>query len=363
MRIVAVIMAGGLGIRLWPRSTERKPKQFVHALGEGTLIQNTVARLQPLVDPADVYVVTTADLRHHIHDQLPMVGADRVISEPFGRNTGPAIALSAATVQERLGDDVVMVILPSDHVINNIREFQVVVDMACTAAVALDCIMTIGVMPTRPETGYGYIQVGEPIESDNPVLRDHVKRVSSFAEKPDMATAQRFIDAGDFVWNSGIVVGTARAITRAVDEYMPDHAPLFHQWQRRSQGADDDVLLESLYRQMRSVSFDVAVLERDPTIGVVEGAFGWSDLGTWDELYRMSLKDGKNNVIEGNVTSVRTTNCLISAGSGRLVGAVDVDNLIIVETDQSVLVCRRGQAENVRDLVEHLRRRQISKHF
>lgn len=363
MKIVAVIMAGGLGVRLWPRSTERKPKQFVHAIGEGTLIQNTVARLQPLVGLDDVYVVTTADLRHHILDQLPMVAPERIISEPFGRNTGPAIALSSAVIQESHGDDVVMVILPSDHVINYLREFQVIVDMACTASIALDCIMTIGVMPTRPETGYGYIQVGEPIESDNPVLRDHVKSVRSFAEKPDAATAQRFIDAGDFVWNSGIVVGTPRAINRAVEEYMPDHAPLFRQWQRRLHGVDEQVLLESLYRQMRSVSFDVAVLERDPSIGVVEGAFGWSDLGTWDELYRMSMKDGKNNVIEGNVTAVRTTNSLISAGSGRLVGVVDVDNLIVVETDQSVLVCRRGQAENVRDLVEHLRRRQISKHF
>lgn len=363
MKIVAVILAGGLGVRLWPRGTERKPKQFVHAIGEGTLIQNTVARLQPLIELADVHVVTTVDLHHHILDQLPMVAPERIISEPFGRNTGPAIALSAAEIEQRYGPDVVMVILPSDHVISNIREFQVVVDMASTAAVAMDCIMTIGVMPTRPETGYGYIQVGDAMTSDNPVLRDHVKGVRSFAEKPDAATAQRFIDAGDFVWNSGIVVGTAKAINRAVEQYMPDHAPLLRQWQRRGQGADHKELLESLYRQMRSVSFDVAVLERDPTIGVVEGSFGWSDLGTWDELYRMSLKDGKNNVIEGNVTTVRTTNSLISAGSGRLVGVVDVDNLIIVETENSVLVCRRGLTENVRDLVELLRRRQISKHF
>lgn len=362
MKIVAVVMAGGLGVRLWPRSTERKPKQFVHALGEGTLIQNTVARLQPMLSPDDVYVVTTSDLQHHVADQLPMIAADHIISEPFGRNTGPAIALSALVVGERLGDDVVMVVLPSDHVINNIREFQVVLDMACTAAIDRDCIMTIGVMPTRPETGYGYIQVGEPLPTENPVLRGHLKRVQIFAEKPDAATAQRFIDAGDFVWNSGIVVGTARAILRAVDEFMPDHAPLLRQWQRGTPQQRNDQL-EALYRQLRSVSFDVAVLERDPSIGVVEGAFGWSDLGTWDELYRMSLKDGKNNVIEGTVVAVHTSNSLVSATSGRLVGVIDMDNIIVVETEQSVLICRRGMAENVRDLVELLRRRQISKHF
>jgi mannose-1-phosphate guanylyltransferase len=363
MKIVAIVMAGGLGVRLWPRSTERRPKQFVHALGEGTLIQNTVARLQPMIASEDVYVITTAELRDHVVDQLPMVPPERILSEPFGRNTGPAIALSAAAIQERLGEDAVLVVLPSDHVISNVREFQVIVDTACTAAVDLDRIMTIGVMPTRPETGYGYIQVGDSVECDNPLVRGHVKSVRSFAEKPDAATAQRFLDAGDFAWNSGIVVGTARAILRAVDEYMPDHAPLIHQWQRRNRDQDDGIVLEAIYRQMRSVSFDVAVLERDPTIGVVEGSFGWSDLGTWDELYRMSLKDGKNNVIEGTVTAVRTTNSLVSASSGRLVGVIDMDNIIVIETEQSVLVCRRGMTENVRDLVELLRRRQISKHF
>ncbi|MBU3678861.1 MAG: mannose-1-phosphate guanylyltransferase [Candidatus Kapabacteria bacterium] len=363
MKIVAVVMAGGLGIRLWPRSTERKPKQFVHALGEGTLIQNTVARLLPMVTPDDVYVVTTADLSHHVVDQLPMVSPERIISEPFGRNTGPAIALSAAVVAERHGSDVVMVVLPSDHVIHNVREFQVVVDQACTAAVDLDRIMTIAVMPTRPETGYGYIQVGDPIPCDNPLVKGHAKAVLTFAEKPDAATAQRFLDAGDFAWNSGIVVATAGAILRAVDEYMPDHAPLIHQWQRRNRNTDEGSELEALYRQMRSVSFDVAVLERDPTIGVVEGSFGWSDLGTWDELYRMSLKDGKNNVIEGTVMAIRTSNSLVSASSGRLVGVIDMDNIMVIETEQSVLICRRGMTENVRDLVDLLRRRQISKHF
>lgn len=158
-------------------------------------------------------------------------------------------------------------------------------------------------------------------------------------------------------------MATAGSILRAVDEYMPDHAPLLHQWQRRSRTADDGPELEALYRQMRSVSFDVAVLERDPTIGVVEGAFGWSDLGTWDELYRVSLKDGKNNVIEGTVMAIRTSNSLVSASTGRLVSVIDMDNIMVVETEQSVLICRRGMTENVRDVVEQLRRRQISKHF
>lgn len=363
MKIVAVVLAGGHGVRLWPRSTERKPKQFVHVLGEGTLIQNTVSRLAPFVAPQDVYVIATPEQQDHVIRQLPAVPIDHVLEEPFGRNTGPAIGLAATKLHAREGGDTVMVVLPSDHLISNVREFQVVLDRACTAAITMERIITIGVMPTRAETGYGYIQVGDEIATDNPLLTSVVKSVGTFAEKPDASTAQRFLDAGDFVWNSGIVVGTVNTILRRIAEYLPDYAPLFQQYERSIGSPDEDLVLESVYRQMRSVSFDVGVLERDSSIGVVEGAFGWSDVGTWDELYRMSMKDGKNNVLEGNVVALNSTNCLVSGSTGRLIGVVDVDNLIIVETESSMLICKRGQAEDVRDLVDLLRRRHIAKHF
>lgn len=350
-------------MRLWPRSTERQPKQFVHTLGDGTLIQNTVARLLPVVPPADIRVVTTSDLAHHVRDQLAMVPPENIIAEPFGRNTAPSIALAATVLGRSFPADTVLVVLPSDHIISNVREFQVVLDKAVSAAEATDRIVTIGVAPTRPETGYGYIQVGDEIRTDNPVLNGVLRSVNVFAEKPDAATAQRFLDAGDFIWNSGIVVGTIDAIRRAIDSHLPDHGPLFHLLERYIGTPDEREMTENFYRQMRSVSFDVGVLEQEPTIGVVEGSFGWSDVGTWDELYRLSMKDGKNNVIEGNVVAMATTNCLISGSTGRLISVLDVDNLIIVETESSIMICRRGETEHVRDLVDTLRRRHIAKHL
>jgi mannose-1-phosphate guanylyltransferase len=363
MKIVAVVLAGGFGVRLWPRSTERKPKQFVHVLGEGTLIQNSVSRLAPFIDSSDVYVVSTPDFEQLATDQLPSIHQSQLLLEPFGRNTAPAIGFAATRLRRALGDDAVMVVLPSDHLISNVREFQVILDRACAAALAMGRIITIGVMPTRAETGYGYIQVGDELPTDNPVLRGVVKSVQTFAEKPDSSTAQRFVDAGDFAWNSGIVVATVGTILDRIDEYLPDHAPLLAQYGRAIGTADEGIVLESIYRQMRSVSFDVGVLEQDRTIGVVEGSFGWSDVGTWDEIYRMSMKDGKNNVLEGNVLAVNTTNCLVNGTTGRLIGLVNADNLVVIETESSIMICKRGQTEDVRDLVDQLRRRHIAKHF
>lgn len=363
MNVLAVVLAGGLGMRLWPRSTERQPKQFIHTLGDGTLIQNTVARMLPFVDVADIHVVTTEDLAPHVLDQLPLIPKEHVLREPFGRNTGPAIGFAATMLHHGHGDDTVVVVVPSDHIISNVREFHVTLDHAVSAAVATDRLITIGVMPSRPETGYGYIQVGDTITTDNALLAGVVRSVNVFAEKPDVATAQRFLDAGDFVWNSGIVVGTIGALRRAIDTYLPDHAPLFHMISRQIGTPSERETLEHAYRQMRSVSFDVGVLEQDATIGVVQGAFGWSDVGSWDEVYRLSMKDGRNNVLEGNVVALNTTNSLVSGSTGRLISLVNIDNVIVIETESSIMICHRGKAEDVRELVDVLRRRQIAQHL
>lgn len=359
MKIVAVVLAGGLGLRLWPRSTEHKPKQFVHVLGEGTLIQNTVSRLLPFLQPADIHVVTTMDVVDHVHEQLPMIADSNIMLEPFGRNTGPAIALATTLLSERCDDDTVIVVLPSDHVVQNVREFHITLDRACAAASLEDVIVTIGVMPTRAETGFGYIQMGDVVPSENPVLRGYVKTVTTFAEKPDLATAQRFVDAGDFVWNSGIFVARIGVLRMAIQTHLPDHGPLFHMLEKGRERGDGIDALNDIYRQMRSVSFDIGVMEQADNVRVVEGSFGWSDVGTWDELYRLSMKDGKNNVIEGNVATLNTTNTLVSGSTGKLIGLVGVDNLIVVETDSAILICPRGKAEQTRDLVDFMRRRNI----
>jgi mannose-1-phosphate guanylyltransferase len=282
-----------------------------------------------------------------------------VICEPFGRNTGPTIGLVATLLREHLGPDTVLLVLPSDHVIMNVREFQATLERACAAAAASDSIVTIGVKPTRSETGYGYIQVGDTVGFDDPSLSGVVYRVRTFAEKPDLATAQRFLDAGDFVWNSGIFVGRASTIVKAVADHLPDHMPLFLELLRHLGRDTYQQTLEGIFRQMRSVSFDVGVMEKANNVLVVDGQFGWSDVGTWDELYRLSMKDGRNNVVEGDVVTLQTNNSLVSGTSGRLVGVVGLDNIIVVDTEHALMICRRGKAEQVRDLIDLIRRRHI----
>lgn len=363
MKIVACVLAGGLGLRLWPRGTEKHPKQFGHVLGDGTLIQNTVMRLLPFVAVEDIFVATTRDMAHHVYEQLPLVRSENVIREPFGRNTGPSIGLAAAMIKARYQEDVILAVVPSDHLITNVREFQVTLDRAAATAQISDAIVTIGVTPTRSETGYGYIQVGDELETDNPVLRGLVHRVKTFAEKPDLATAQRFIDAGDFVWNSGIFVARTDVIQSAIDRYLPDHAPLLSMISKSIASDHFEETLEQQFRQMRSVSFDVGVMEKAREVCVVDGAFGWSDVGTWDEIYRLSMKDGRNNVIEGNVVTLNTNNCFVNGQSGRLIGIVGIDNLVVVDTDQALMICTRGKTGQVRDLVDLLRRRHIGSHI
>jgi mannose-1-phosphate guanylyltransferase len=348
---------------MWPRSTERKPKQFSFVGGEGTLIQNTVWRLAPFISVENVYVVTTSDMASHVAEQLPMIPSANVLYEPFGRNTGPAIAFALSELSATLAPDDIVVVIPADHVVQNLREYHLTLDRATTAAAAMPVISTIGIVPTRAETGYGYIQVGSTIVTENPLLQDVLKSVRTFAEKPDLATAQRLVDSGDFVWNSGVFVATLLTFAEAISTHMPDHAPLFAVLERVRNSDTYQGTLESVYRQIRSVSFDVAVMEKAHNICVVEGGFGWSDVGTWDELYRLHKKDSKNNVIEGNVVTIRSTNSFVNSASGRLIGLVDVDNIIVVETESSILICKRGEAEHVRDIVETLRRKHISPHL
>ncbi|NQW29206.1 MAG: NTP transferase domain-containing protein [Ignavibacteria bacterium] len=363
MKIVSVVMAGGLGTRLWPRSTEKKPKQFVHVHGNGTLIQNTVARMLPLIAAEDLFVVATQPLTHHIHDQLPIVPTANVIEEPFGRNTGPCIALAAHFLNHLYGPDAVMVAMPSDHVVVNVREFLSTLEQACVAADATANIVTIGVSPTRDETGFGYIQVGDELSVPNKSFTDTLHKVKTFAEKPDSATAQRFIDAGDFVWNSGIFVARISTMLAAIDKHLPDHAPLFNILEKHVGKDTYSSMLENVYRQMRSISFDNGVMEKAKNIAVVDGTFGWSDVGSWDELYRLSMKDGKNNVIEGNVVTMNSDNNFVTAATGKLISLINVDNLIVVETESSILIAERGSSAAVRDLVDLIRRRHIGNHL
>lgn len=362
MKSVAVIMAGGAGARLWPRSTEKRPKQFIHLIGEGTMIQNTVMRLFPMFAPEDIYIVTVMSLVDTLRSQLPVLPPENIIGEPFSRNTAPCLALAAVVIGRKYNQEVVLVALPSDHLIYNVREFHHSLEVAQKVAYETDGIATIGVAPTRPETAFGYIQVREDSGALGSMYDREVLYAVNFAEKPDIDTAQRFVDAGDFYWNSGIFIVRISTLWASFDAYLPDHAPLFRLIEKYYGRPAYPKMLDSMYKQMRPLSFDYGIMERATNVFVVQSSFGWSDVGSWDELYRLSLKDARNNAIEGDVIAMDTNNCFVSS-NGKIIGMIGVEDLIVVDSDNGLIICKRGDSQKIRDLVDHMRRRQMGRYL
>jgi len=358
---VAVIMAGGSGLRLWPRSTERKPKQFVHMIGEGTMIQNTWDRLCKFYPPEDVYVVTSSDSVPYLQEQLDGIPAENIIPEPFARNTAPCLLLSEVILSNKYSPETVMAAFPSDHMIFNQGEFFDSLDTGIKAAYELKGIITIGVQPTRPETGFGYIQYrkdySEGIES---LFNAGVRYSSTFAEKPDSETAKRFIESADFLWNSGIFISRLDVFRKSAEEYIPEDNAAFDVL-RDHAGKDtfwDNVQIT--YRQITSLSIDYAILEKADNVYTVKSTFRWSDVGNWDEIYRLSMKDARNNVISGDVISVNSSNCLVIS-DGKLIGLAGVNDLIVIDSNDALLICRRNNSDDVMEIVDFLRRKQINR--
>lgn len=361
MKKAAVIMAGGPGQRLWPRSSARKPKQFNHFAGDGTMIENTFNRLTQIFDIDEIYAVTTADLAGVLKESLQDLKSENIIVEPFGKNTEPCMALSAMFLQERYGEDVIMAAFPSDHIIFNRGEFIYSVETALESAERLDSIVTIGIKPTRPETGFGYVQIRhEDFDIPDDLYSKNIRKSETFAEKPDKATAERFLESGDFFWNSGIFTLKLSTFWDGMKRYSPEDYSLFEML-KASAGLDSfEENLELTYRQLSSTSFDYAVLEKAENVYVALSSFRWSDLGTWDEHYRQSMKDAKNNVVEGEALTVDTKNCLISSKS-KLIAVVGVEDLIVIDEGDAMLICKRGASDDVKKIIETMRRKNIKR--
>jgi mannose-1-phosphate guanylyltransferase len=350
-------MAGGVGSRFWPRSREASPKQLLHILGEGTMIQNTIARLQPLVPFEDIYIVTNKTQLDGLREQVPQVPPGNLIAEPFGRNTAPCIALTASVLHDR-DPEAVMVVLPADHWIQNVGEFQQKLRTACEAASEMRCLVTMGIMPTRPETGYGYIQWSDRREEGNRFFDQGLRPVLTFAEKPDLPTAERFLASGDFLWNSGMFVWRVDVIEEELQRHLPD---LYEQVQgiHSALGADYyQERLESIYRQIHPISIDYGIMEKSKNVYVTQCEFGWSDVGSWDETYRLSRKDTNGNSIVGDVVTIDTHGSFIRT-AGKMIATLGVEDLIVVDTPDALLICKRGQSQRVQAVVDYLRRKKI----
>lgn len=359
-------MAGGVGTRFWPYSREARPKQLLDVLHNGkSLLELTLERTKLFADPADTLIITSQSHIEALRTQASEIPAGNIIAEPFGKNTAPCIALATKILKERYGNDAVMVVLPADHLIKNEREFSKLIEIGARLASSTNGLVTLGIHPTRPETGYGYIQLDDErlvSKSDHPELSEfelrdvfHARR---FAEKPDQDTALRFLESGDFLWNSGMFIWSVGAIETALRQYTEDIMEHIDTLPTES-SPDFLVKLKDAYSKTRGVSIDYGVMERASNVYVLRAStLGWSDLGSWDEVWRLSEKDLSNNVADQdkNIIIRNSKGCLVLTRSDRLIVLNGVNDLVVVHSGDAILITHRDAAQNVKDVVDYLKR-------
>lgn len=357
-------MAGGSGTRFWPRSTRDCPKQFLELFGERTMLQATVDRLDPLIPADRSWVITNERYRELASDQLPGVPRDQVVGEPVARNTAPCVALAAALLLEK-DPEATMAVLPADHLIGRAGEFRSILKTAQQKVTAdPGTLLTIGIRPDRPETGYGYIEFRDGDTHREDVGGRPVYRVQQFREKPDEATARAFLASGSFLWNSGMFVWKARTILEEFRRHMPQLGKLLGPLQSALSEGRSREGIETFYRQCPSESIDYGIMEKAESVYVIPGDFGWNDVGSWRAVYDLRDKDGKGNVLQADHLALASSSGnLVQSDSGKLVALVGMENTVVVETDRALLVCNLDKAQDVKQIVRQLEEDEDLKRF
>ncbi len=347
MNIYAVIMAGGVGSRFWPRSKKALPKQLLKIFGDTTMIQATVNRIDDLVDRNRIFIITNEIQAPEVRNQLPDIPAENIIIEPFGRNTAAAIGLASIVIRYK-DPEAITIVLPADHIIKEEEIFRNTLHNAAKFAYKKKALVTIGIHPTRPETGYGYIQI------DDKKVQDNIYKVLTFAEKPNYATAVRFLESGDFLWNSGMFIWRVDTILEEIRTYMPDlFEGLMEIEKHLNQKEYHDVLVKT-YGQMKKISIDYGIMEKSTKVYLTKGFFTWSDVGSWEEVYQLSEKNSDGNAMVGKVFTDKVIDSYIYSPD-KFTAVIGVDNLIIINQDDTLLVCRRDKAQDVKNVVEYLK--------
>ena len=345
----AIIMAGGSGTRFWPLSRSDRPKQFL-SLGPDarSLLRATAERVWALIPPERTFVVTSELLREQVERELPELDATRVLAEPVGRNTAPCIGWAATHVR-RLDPDAVMTILPADHHIGDTAAYVDTLRRGLEAATHGDYV-TIGIRPTRAETGYGYIEVGTELDPG-------VFRARRFVEKPNRQRAEQFVASGSFLWNSGMFFFLASRILEAIDLHLPGLGRQLQQYETAAEQGHEADLVSATYASLPAVSIDHGIMEKVDSVSVVPGSFDWSDLGSWTSAWELSAQDERGNVLPEGGLSVDATGNYAWAPEGKLVALIGVRDLVVVDSGDALLVVPRQRAQEVRDIVEALRER------
>ena len=349
MKKTALIMAGGQGTRFWPRSRADYPKQFLSLTEDNkTLIQLTVDRILPLVSIEDIYISTNEKYVPIIKQQLPDIPTENILCEPVGRNTAPCIGLGAAAISKKY-DDSIMYVLPSDHLIQYDELFRNVLLDAAEIAEDGENLVTIGITPIYPEVGYGYIK----FMYSSPFKRGY--KVEQFAEKPDLETAKQYLSEGHYLWNSGMFVWKTSSILNAFNNIMPVlHSGLIEI--RNSLGTDSETdMINRIFPDFPSISIDYGIMEKSSNIYTIPGNFGWDDVGSWNAMERTRTPNSDDNIISGNILSINTEHCIIQ-GDKKLIACVGLEDLVIVDTDDAMLICSKEHTSEIRQVIEQLKK-------
>ncbi|EHI56480.1 hypothetical protein HMPREF9333_00342 [Johnsonella ignava ATCC 51276] len=348
MKKTALIMAGGRGERFWPKSRKSLPKQFLSLTGDGrTMIQLTVERLMPLVALEDIYIVTNREYKDIVLEQIKGIPAKNVLCEPSSKNTAPCIGFGAMYI-EKLYNDAVMYVLPSDHQIKFTQIFLSALSDASDIAVKNSNLVTIGINPDYPETGYGYIKF-------NPGITDgRAYMVDSFVEKPGIDLAKEYIASEEYLWNSGMFTWKVSSILKSIKEFMPDTYERLKTIQASMDNVDSEKVIEKEYSLIEAKSIDYGIMEKANNIYVVPGSFGWDDVGSWLALERLQKSNEFGNVVTGDVISVNTENCIIQ-GEDKLIATVGLRDAIVVDTKDAILICNKDNAGDIKKVIENLK--------
>lgn len=348
MKKTALIMAGGRGERFWPKSRQSLPKQFLSLTGDGkTMIQLTVERILPLVAMEDIYIATNRSYKALVREQLPLLPEENILCEPVGRNTAPCIGLGAVHIAKKY-DDAVMFVLPSDHLIKYTAMYLGTLEAAAAVAEAGENLATIGITPDYPETGYGYIKF-IPTQK-----LEQAFAVDRFVEKPNLETAKQYLAAEQYLWNSGMFIWKLSTIMSNLQKHLPETYAGLLRIQSAIGTAEEDAVLEKEFAAFRSESIDYGVMEKAENIYTLPGSFGWDDVGSWLAVERIQPTNEFGNVIDGNAITVDTKRCIIQGGK-KLIATVGLEDIIIVDTEDALLVCEKGDAGQIKKVLENIK--------
>lgn len=351
-------MAGGKGERFWPKSRTNLPKQFLNISGNKSMIQQSISRLEKLMDIDQIFVVTNELYAELIKAQIPHLPLENIIIEPIGRNTAPCIGLASVLIEEKFPNST-MIVIPSDHIIENEDGFVKILQTAVEVAQNNKDLVTLGIKPTYAETGYGYIESTKEVYQLNNL---DVYKVNKFVEKPDIDTAKSYLDSGNFYWNSGIFVWKIEVIQSYIKELMPEMYDVMQTIKSSLKFYDRNSIIQQEFSKMPDQSIDYGIMEKASEIYVIPCVFGWDDVGSWTALERINELDDNGNVIKGNILNLDTKRCIIES-NGKLIATLGIEDLIVVDTEDVTLICTKDKAQEVKLLLKELRMQKLEQYL